>query len=84
MAGVLTMHQMTKENSKLCGKLKMESPRNANTHVSVGGEKTRTIWKKISIIQPFFSGRGPCKRKDSRKQSNEFGKSSKRMTKISR
>lgn len=32
---VLTMHQMTKDISKLCGKLKMERPRKANTHVSV-------------------------------------------------
>ena len=43
MAVVLTMHQMTKENSKLCGKLKMERPRNANTHVSVGGGKNKEI-----------------------------------------
>lgn len=28
------MHQMTKEISNLCGKLKMDRPRKANTHVS--------------------------------------------------
>lgn len=28
------MHQMTKESSNLWGKLKMDRPRNANTHVS--------------------------------------------------
>lgn len=28
------MHQITKDISKLCGKLKMERPRKANTHVS--------------------------------------------------
>lgn len=31
---------MTKEISKLCGKLKMERPRNANTHVSGGRSKS--------------------------------------------
>lgn len=36
----LTMHQMTKEISNLWGKLKMERPRKANTHVSgIGAEE---------------------------------------------
>lgn len=37
---ILTMHQMTKEISNLWGKLKMERPRNANTHVSERNQRT--------------------------------------------
>lgn len=33
------MHQITKDISKLWGKLKMERPRKANTHVSAEGNE---------------------------------------------